>query len=76
MEVRINVDDEFMKQLQEKIGPTASKATDITRDALGIFNWAVGEVAAGRVVLSTNKDGEEVHRLVTPTLSSVKPPVS
>lgn len=71
MEVRLNIDDTFLKNLQEKVGrPT--KATDITRDALTIFNWAVEEVAAGRVVLSTSASGEDVHRLVMPTLTQVE----
>lgn len=65
MEVRLSVDDAFIKRLQDLTG---TKATDITRDALTIYNWAVGEVAAGRLVLSTNGAGGEVHRLVMPAL--------
>lgn len=71
MEVRLNIDDAFLKNLQEKVGSSA-KATDITRDALTMFNWAVAEVAAGRVVLSTSATGEDVHRLVMPTLMQVE----
>ena len=48
MEVRLNIDDAFVKTLQDKVGRSI-KATDLTRDALTLFNWAVGEVAAGRV---------------------------
>ncbi len=69
MEVRLNIDDTFLKNIQEKIGD--NKVTEITRDALTIFNWAVEEVAAGRVILSTNADGADVHRLVTPALTQV-----
>ncbi len=71
MEVRFNIDEAFLRNLQEKVGGSA-KATDITKDALTIFNWAVGEAAAGRVVLSTNAAGEDVHRLVMPTLTQVE----
>lgn len=71
MEVRLNIDDAFLKNLQEKVGGSA-KATDITRDALTMFNWAIGEVAAGRVVLSTSATGEDVHRLVMPSLAQVE----
>ncbi|WP_377702419.1 hypothetical protein [Pseudoduganella sp. UC29_71] len=71
MEVRLNIDDAFLKDLQEQIGGGA-KATDITRDALTIFKWAVEEAAAGRVVLSTNTSGADVHRLVMPTLQQVE----
>lgn len=71
MEVRLNIDDAFVKNLQDKVGSSV-KATDLTRDALTMFNWAVGEVAAGRVVLSTSATGQEVHRLVMPTLMQVE----
>ncbi|MES2040081.1 MAG: hypothetical protein V4495_19875 [Pseudomonadota bacterium] len=71
MEVRLNIDDTFLKNIQEKVGGSV-KGTDITRDALTIFNWAVEEVAAGRVVLSTNASGEDVHRLVMPSLTQVE----
>lgn len=72
MEIRMSVDDDFIQNLQEKIGGSI-KATDITRDALTIFNWAVAEAAKGRAVLSCNKDtGEDVHRLVMPSLMKVK----
>ena len=72
MEVRLNIDDEFLKNIQEKMGTTA-KATDITRDALTIFNWAVEEAAKGRAVLSVDKEsGEDIHRLIMPSLSQIQ----
>ena len=73
MEVRMNIDDAFLKNMQEKMGGSV-KATDITRDALTIFNWAVEEAAKGRTVLSANKEtGEDVHRLIMPSLSQIQP---
>lgn len=71
MEVRLNIDDAFWENIQDKVG-SSIKATDITRDALTMFNWAVTEVASGRVVLSTNSKGQEVRRLVMPTLTQVE----
>ena len=71
MEVRLDVDDAFLKKVQEKVG-SSMKATDITRDALAMFNWAVEEIAAGRVILSAKADGGELHRLVTPTLGKIE----
>jgi len=70
MEVRLNIDDSFLKDLQEKIGGSPN-ASELTRDALTMFNWAVQEVAAGRVLLSTSATGEDLHRLVMPTLNQV-----
>ena len=66
IEVRPDLDDAFIK----KVG-SSMKATDITRDARAMFNWAVEEIAAGRVILSAKEDGGELHRLVTPTLSKI-----
>lgn len=71
MEVRFNLDDAFFKTLQEKVG-SSTKATDLTREALTMFNWAIQEAAAGRVILSTSATGEDVHRLVMPTLTQVE----
>jgi len=72
MEVRLNIDDDFLKNIQEKMGGSA-KASDITRDALTIFNWAVEEAAKGRAVLSVDKEsGEDIHRLIMPSLSQIQ----
>jgi hypothetical protein len=71
MEIRINVDDAFLRNLQDKIG-NSPQATDIVRDALTILNWAIGEVADGRVLLSSSACGDDVHRLVMPTLCRVE----
>lgn len=70
MEVRLSIDDSFLKDLQEKIGGSPH-ASELMRDALTMFNWAVQEVAAGRVLLSTSTEGEDMHRLVMPTLTQV-----
>jgi hypothetical protein len=70
MEVRLSIDDAFLKDLQEKIGGSPHPS-ELTRDALTMFNWAVQEVAAGRVLLSTSAAGEDLHRLVMPTLTQV-----
>jgi hypothetical protein len=66
MEIRVSVDDKSAEQLQEKLGTT--KATDIAKSALTLLNWAVNEVANGRVILSSDSDGENLHRLVMPEL--------
>jgi hypothetical protein len=75
MEIRLSVDDGFLKGIQETVGGQ-TKLTDLTRDALTILNWAVREAAAGRVVLSTNASGEDVHRLVMPVLAQVESKVN
>lgn len=72
MELRLQVDDEFMRRLQDTMG--AGKATDITREALTLLNWAVDERAKGRVILSADPKGkEELVRLAMPSLEKVPP---
>jgi hypothetical protein len=69
-EVRVQIPDEVIQKLQEKMGGNA-KVTDIARDALTLFNWAVDEKAKGRVVLSSNDAGDKVQRLTMPSLENV-----
>lgn len=71
MEVRFNIDDAFLKTLQDQVGSPA-KATDLSREALTMFNWAIQEASAGRVILSTSATGGDVHRLIMPTLTQVE----
>ena len=68
-EVRFTIDEEYIKNLQKKL--KGAKPTDIAREALTILNWAVDEAAKGRVILSTSRDGGDIHRLAMPALSRV-----
>ena len=70
-EFRLQIPDELVGKLQEKLGP-GTKVTDIARDALTLFNWAVNERAKGRLVLSSDEDGEKLTRLAMPSLEQVK----
>jgi len=66
-ELRLQIPDDLVKDIQEKVGEDV-KATDIARDAITLYNWAVQERAKGRIVLSTNSDGEDKHRLMMTSL--------
>lgn len=69
MEIRINVDDEFMDSLKARL--KEAKGTEVTKDALTLLNWAVSEAKDGRVILSAKADGTDVHRLAMPALAKV-----
>jgi len=69
-EVRFQVDDAFLQNLQKKLGTT--KSTDVARDALTLLNWAVGEKGAGRDVASTKDDGSIHAKLAMPSLDRVQ----
>ncbi len=71
MNVRLNIDDAFLRAIQRKVGD-ASRVADLVRDAFTILNWAVDEAANGRVVLSASRRGDDLHRLVMPTLSRIE----
>jgi hypothetical protein len=72
-EVRLQIPDSVIRDLQEKIG-TDIKATDIAKDAITLFKWAVQERAKGRVILSSTDDFEKVSRLAMASIESAEPP--
>lgn len=66
MELRFQVDDRLMEQLAART--RLDKPADIGREALAFFNWGTAEADAGRIVISTDVSGGEVHKPVLPTL--------
>jgi len=68
MEVRLMLDDEFMRVLQEKL---KLRGTDIAREGLTILNWAIHEREQGRVILSADPNGQNVARLAMPVLERI-----
>lgn len=76
MELRLTIPDDYMNDLQTKL--SANKASDVTRDALTLLNWAVGEVTKGRVILSATPSdtgkATDIHRLAMPSLDQVSGP--
>lgn len=68
-ELRLNIPDAIIASISDKLGGP-QKATDIARDAITLFNWAVNERAKGRLVLSSGDNGEDVARLTMPSLET------
>ncbi len=73
VDIRLQIPDELVEQLQKKLG-TSVKATDMARDAMTLFNWAVNERAKGRLVLSSNDDISKPVQLVMPSIEKAAPP--
>lgn len=69
MEVRVDIDDNFVKSLQDSL---KLKTSEIAKSAWTILNWAVDEASKGRVILSSDEKGENVHRLAMPALDAVQ----
>ncbi len=70
MEIRVSVDSDFLKKLENRLG--LSKSTDVTRVALSLLDWVSDETYHDRMILSTTRDGNNAHRLVMPELSRIK----
>ena len=71
MQVRLNIDDAFLRDIEHKIGGPA-RVADLAKDAFTVLGWVIDEVANGRVVLSADCSGSELHRLVMPTLTRIE----
>lgn len=72
MELRIKIDDAFIKELTSKLeGKQLGEVTGsrLAQDALALFKWAVDETSKGRVVVSSEPDGNDVQRVVMPALT-------
>jgi hypothetical protein len=70
-ELRVQIPDDLVQKLQDRLG-AGTKVTDMAREAFTLFNWAVSERAQGRVVLSSDKDGDNINKLAMPSLDRVK----
>jgi hypothetical protein len=68
MELRMQLDDEFVATLTRKLN---LRATDLIKEGLTILNWAVHELENDRVILSAERNGENVTRLATAVLEKV-----
>lgn len=71
MEVRLDIDDAYVHEMQGKLGEQV-RPFDMVLDGLTILRWAVDEVSAGRLILSSTMDGTDFARLVMPLLSQIE----
>ena len=69
-EVRVAIDSNFLKELENRLG--VSRSTDLARIALSLLDWASNESKEGRLILSTDSDGKNAHRLVLPELTNIR----
>ncbi len=69
-ELRVQIPDELVAKLQEKLGAD-TKVTDIARDAITLYSWAVNERAQGHVITSSNTKFEPVKQLAMASLDRI-----
>lgn len=68
---RLQIPDEFIESVRSKLG-NDTKVTDIARDALTLFNWALNEKAKGRLILSSDEGGEKIKQVTLSSLDRVE----
>jgi hypothetical protein len=69
-DIRLSVDKDFIESLKRETGIT--DASQLTGEALAFYMWALSEVRAGRVLLSTDQQGGDVRKIDFPTLEKVR----
>jgi hypothetical protein len=62
--IMVSVDSEYMAGLRTVTGRETNAL--VVQDALTTLAWVAGELEAGRLVLSSNTEGQDVHRLMAP----------
>jgi len=70
-DVRLQLPNDLVTEMQSKLSENL-KPTDIARDAISLYNWAISERAKGNVILSSNLDGTKLTRVTMPSLDSIK----
>jgi hypothetical protein len=70
-ELRLQISDDLVEKLKRQLGDV--KITDIARDALTLYNWAVDERADGNIILASDKSGEKMTRLAMPSIEKAAP---
>lgn len=66
MNLFLDVDSKFVAGLRKDLkGTSAKKQSDleIVQGALTLYGWAVKEAAAGRIILSTDAQGNALKRI-------------
>lgn len=71
-EVRIEYEDAWMKSLLALFNGTPPKPGALTREALGLYEWALRERAKGRYIVSMNEDLSDPLRLAMPSIERVR----
>ncbi len=70
-EIRLQIPDELVSEFQGKLSEN-TKPTEIARDAISLYKWAVSEKSKGNVMPSSDNDGTNLTRVTMPALDSIK----
>lgn len=71
VDLRVTLPDELIGELKKTLGPDV-KPTEMLREAMTLYKWAVSEKAEGRVLLSSRPDGTDLAKLAMPSLDAIR----
>ena len=74
-EVRLQIPDTLLAAMRSKLGPDA-KATDIARDAVTLYNWAIEQRAQGLNITSSDASGAAKTQVAMASLNAIATPGS
>jgi hypothetical protein len=69
-DIRLSVDKDFIEKLKMDTG--LDKASQLTSEALTFYKGAVSEAKEGRLLLSTDGNGENMKKIVFPALERAR----
>lgn len=74
VDVRVQIPNVLMDKFKTALGDDA-KATDIAKDALTLYNWAVQQRLRGLNVTSSDDAGQPKFQLALSSLDNITPAV-
>ena len=69
-EVRFIIDEKLFDALKKETG--IDKPSQLTNEALNLLKWAASEVKQGRVLMTANAQGGDIHKIVIPSLENAR----
>ncbi|RYE23467.1 MAG: hypothetical protein EOP42_23250 [Sphingobacteriaceae bacterium] len=69
-DIRLSINQDFMDDLKSKTG--IDKPSELTKDALTLYSWAISEAKKGRMLITVDENGENPRKVVTDTLVKAK----
>lgn len=69
MEIKVQVDTDFMIDLQKDL---TTDTVGVMSEALTILKWVVDERKNGRIIASADADGSKVKKLSTKNIDFIK----
>ena len=67
-EVGFLIETSYLRKLRSKLGE--SDTAELAKLAFTLLQWVTSETRSGRVILSANADGSDVHRLALPGMGT------